>query len=289
MLSFKVLRNSREGFYMLAGKGVRLNEFINPDDGRSLIIEADFGLMLGPVEGLEDLMDVVEKVVEGRPDGVILSLGMAERLIHSFLGKKSPALLLRADWTNALRNKTHPLPANRVRRVSMASAEEALLLGASAVVAYLFVGYEDDEDEAENLKAVATLAEECSQVGMPLLVQSIPIGERVTMVNYADCVGLAVRMAMEAGADVVAAPYTGSFESFKGVVAAAKGAPFLMLDMDVKLAREQPTQEYLKALEESLKAGAAGAIFGRRVLGKADLAKALEDVRGEIHRSGREG
>lgn len=271
---------------MMLGKGIRLNEFIDPEDGRSLIIEADFGLMLGPVEGLEDLMDSLNKVVKGRPDGVILSLGMAGRFIHCFLGRRAPALLLRADWTNALRNGAHMLPAHRVRRVSVAGVEEALALGASAIVAYLFVGYEDDEDEAGNLEAVATLAEECGHAGMPLLIQSIPIGERVTMVNYADCVGLAVRTAVEAGADVVAAPYTGDFESFKGVVASAKGFPILMLDMDVKLAREQPAQEYLKALEDSLKAGAAGAIFGRRLLRKADLVKAVEDVRKEIHKPG---
>lgn len=257
------------------GKALRLSEFINPEDGRSIIVEADQGLMLGPIAGLVDLGETV-KNLRRQVDAVILSPGQAGRMIHHFRGKRAPALLIRADWANVFRDKTFVLPALKIRHVTVASAEDAVAMGASAIIAFFFVGWEDDEDEARNMKSVAMLARESDRLGVPLLVESIPIGERVTKLNYADCVDLAMRMSVEAGADAIAAPYTGDVGSFRKIVDAAK-VPVFVLDMgDVAL-------DLFEVVAEALEAGASGVVAGKGVLQAAEPVETLKKLRKMVH------
>lgn len=259
-----------------SGKALRLCEFIDPEDGKSVIIEADKGLMLGPIAGLVNLEEAVEKV-KSEADAVVLSPGQVRQTIHHFRGKMAPALLIRADWTNVFRDEGFALPARKMRHVVVASTEDAVVLGASAIVAFFFVGYESDEDEARNMESMAKLARESDRLGVPLLVESIPIGERVTEVNYADCVDLAMRMSVEAGADAVAAPYTGDVKSFGKIVDAAK-VPVFVLDIG------DATKDILKVAKEALRAGASGVVASGKVFQAADPVQTLKALRDIVHR-----
>lgn len=258
------------------GKALRLSEFINPEDGRSVILEADQGSMLGPIAGLVDLEETVRNL-KNEVDAVILSPGQARRLIHLFRGRAAPALLVRVDWANVFRDETSVLPARKIRYVTVASAGEALALGASGIIAFFFIGHAEDEDEARNVGSIAMFARESERLGVPLLVECIPIGERVTETNYVDCVDMATRMAVEAGADAVAAPYTGSVESFRKVIDAAK-VPVFVLDVDDK------SQGLLRIVKEALDAGASGVIAGKGVLQTTEAAKNLKILWDIVHK-----
>lgn len=267
-----------EGVSLLSssGKAFRLSEFIDPKDGKAVIIAADRGLMLGPIAGLADLEKTIRMAVNSKVDAVVLSPGQVGRMIHHFKGRKAPALLVRADWTNAFRGESFILPAREVKRVTVIDAEDAVALGASAVIAFFCVGYE--EDEAHNLESVAVLARSCDRLGMPLIVESIPIGERVTETNFVDCVDLAVRMAVEVGADAIAAPYTGDVKSFRKIIEAAK-VPVFALDTEVS-----PVQDLLRAATEALEAGAAGVIASNGVFQATNPVVTVETLVGIIHR-----
>ena len=261
-----------------AGKAFRLSEFIDPEDNKAVIVAADQGLMLGPIRGSRDLEKTVKMAVDGGVDAVVLSPGQVGRMIHHFQGKKAPALIVRADWTNAPRSESFVLPAKEIRRVTIVDAEDAAALGASAVIAFFCVGYE--EDEACSMKSVAILARSCNRFGMPLIVEATPIGERVTPTNFADCVDLAMRMAVEAGADVIAVPYTGDVKSFRKITEAAK-VPVFVLDTEVS-----PARDILKAATEALEAGAAGVIARNSVFQATDPLERIETMRKAIHREG---
>jgi class I fructose-bisphosphate aldolase len=230
---------------------------MNAQDDRVIIFEADEGLMLGPTPGLSNVPETVS-MVKGKVDGIVLSSGQVERSVGHFRGKGASALLVRADWTNAFRDETYFLPTRNVRHVLNLKPRDAVALGASALAAFLLVGYDDDEDEARNLENIAMLARESEEYGLPLLVECIPVGGRITEMNYLDCAKLATRMAVEAGADIVATPYTGNVASFKEIVEASK-TPVLMLD------RRMDADRLLEAAEESLEAGATGVVVGRSV------------------------
>lgn len=187
-------------------------------------------------------------------------------------------MLMSLDWTNAFRGNDHPLPMIHLEHLLLTTVEDALMLGASGVTAYFFIGYEKDEYEARNVEAVAAICRECDNLEMPLLVQAIPVGERVTKENYADSLALASRMAVETGADIVAVPYAGSEGEMKRIVTAVK-VPALLLDLELRLAEGQPDCELKQAIGEALDAGSSGLLLGRRYLEPGNIAEAERLIR----------
>jgi len=262
---------------IILGKAIRLGQLMNAEDERAIIFEADEGLMLGPTPGLSNLLETVS-MAKDKVDGIVLSSGQVDRSVEHFRGKGAPALLVRADWTNAFRDETYFLPTRNVRHILNLKPKDAVALGASALAAFLLVGYDDDEDEARNLETIAMLARESEKFGLPLLVECVPIGGRITEMNYLDCAKLATRMAVEAGADIVATPYTGNAASFREIVDASK-TPVLMLD------RRIDAERLLQALEESLKAGATGVVVGRSVHRATNPLAQLTAIHELVHRN----
>lgn len=259
------------------GKILRLSKILNPDDGRAVVVAADHGMMLGSIRGVIDLEKTVRSVIKGGADAVLLSPGQAARLGHLFHGRKS-ALLARADWTNAFRNKTYPLPARSIKHIAVASAKDAVALGASGIVTYFFIGYGEDKDEARDFELISIFARECNKLGLPFIVEPIPMGERVTGANFADLVGISIRMMVEAGADAIKAPYTGDVESFRRITKAA-GVPVLILGG----AKAKTMRDALEVVNEALEAGAAGVVFGRQVIQAPDPALVVEAIRAVVH------
>ncbi|MEM2122210.1 MAG: fructose-bisphosphate aldolase, partial [Candidatus Bathyarchaeia archaeon] len=68
----------------LTGRDLRLAEFLRPEDHRTLIVEMDRGLMLGPVQGLVRLGEALDKV--GGIDAVVLTLGQVKRIYGRLKG-----------------------------------------------------------------------------------------------------------------------------------------------------------------------------------------------------------
>jgi len=263
---------------LIPGKTIRLSKILDPSDGRGVVVAADHGFMLGSIHGVENLEKTLSRVVEGKPDAVLVSPGQAARLNYLFHGRDAPALLVRADWTNAFRDKTYTLPARTVHRRAVAAAKDAVSLGASGIVTYYFMGHSDDEREAENFQLMASFARECDKVGLPFIVEPLPMGERVTGANFADLAIAAVRIASEVGADAIKAVYTGDIETFSRVVKAA-GVPVLILGG----AKAKTLRDALEIVDEALEAGASGVVYGRQVLQAPDPAQFVRSVRAVVH------
>jgi len=261
------------------GQEMRLNRIFDPNDGRAVAVAADHGLMLGPISGVQELGKTLEKVIEGRPDAILLSPGQAEDLCHLFMGRRAPSLLVRIDWTNAFRDRTYTLPVRETFFSSIATPRDALRLGAHAAVVYLFIGHEDERQEARHLALVSRYAAECEEAGLPLIVEPIPFGPRVTKSNYSELVATAVRIAVEAGANALKVPYTGDPESFRDVVRASAGTPILVLGGYRALSR----RDLLDVIAETLGVGGSGVVFGRNVVQASDPASVLRDIRAVVH------
>ena len=94
-------------------------------------------------------MEVVEKIVEGEPDGVLISPGMLKQAAHLFAFRGAPVPVLRADWT-MLDERLKDL--GEQYRVLL-DAHDSAALGAGAVVMYLILGPEEGEMFADNARA----------------------------------------------------------------------------------------------------------------------------------------
>ena len=159
---------------------------------------------LGAEAGTEDVSEVLSHA-NMLFDGVILNPGQLEH--HSALigGKMRAAPLVRVDWTNAFRNKEFCLPASAVTRVELSNGEDALRLGATAVVATFLLGFGEDL-EAENIRSISLLARECYRLSLPLVADIRPIGDKITSDNYTGSIKLGTSFMMEAGVDALIIP-----------------------------------------------------------------------------------
>ena len=260
------------------GKEIRLSRIIDPSDGRAVVIAADHGYMLGPIKGVIQLEETIRSVSRGGADGILVSPGQAAKIGHLFAGRQSPAMLIRADWTNAFRSKTYTLPSRHVQHRYMTSPRKALALGASAIVVYLFVGYGDDQEEADHIGRLARFARECDKIGLPFIIEPIPLGERITGANYDELVKVSARISAELGADALKAPYTNDVEFYREVVRSAD-LPVLILGG----AKSKTLRDALEVVEEALESGAVGTVFGRNVIQAPDPEAMVRSICQVVH------
>ncbi len=186
------------------GKNLRMSEFIDTKDEHSLILDLTISSSVGAQPGLENTKAVLQRF-NSLFDGIVLNPGQLEHHASLLGGKLRAAPLLRVDWTNAYRDKEFCLPAAEVNRVVLSDGEDAMVLGASAVVATLLLGYGEDL-ESENIRSISLLARECYRFSLPLIVDIRPIGDRISLDNYAGSVRLGTSLMMEAGADALMLP-----------------------------------------------------------------------------------
>ena len=260
------------------GRRRRLARILRPESGRAVVVALDHGLFIGPLPKLESVPGTVRDVVAGAPDGIQLTPGAALSAGGELLGNNRPALILRMDATNLWRPQPRPHPTYHAR---VARPLDGVRLGADAVVCFLFVGYEDDAIEADNLERVAGWAAECRDLGMPLIVEPLGIRPDGSPVRDPEVVRLAVRMAWEAGADVIKADYTGDAKSFRSVVESVP-VPVLVRGGP----RTDTVRDSLAVVAETLEQGAAGVVFGRNIWQQPNPAGVVRAIAHLCHEGG---
>lgn len=270
---------------MNSGKQQRLHRILNPNDGRAVCVAADHGWMSDFTPNVAELRRIVGQVVEGGADAILLSLGQAMRLGDLLKGRHTPALLVRADWMNLPRlggtNVANAIPQQELRHLAVATAQDALDLGASAITIYLFLGF-SDEIEAQNVEECAIFAQECRRIGLVCIIEPLAVGGNVTGANIVDVLITGARMAVEIGADMLKIPFTGDVETFRKLVQASD-VPVLALGG----ARSERSSDALELVVEALEAGGAGTVFGRNVTKAPDPARMVRDLVAIVHQGKR--
>jgi len=264
---------------VICGKTVRLNRLFNPTDGRAVCVAADHGWMSDPTPNVTNLRHILEKVVVGRPDGILVSYGTARRMCDLFTGKGRPALIIRADWMNMPRldQPGGVMPVSEFKKKATSCAIDALHVGASAITIYYFVGY-SAEFEALNIEQDAIFAQECRRIGLPVIIEPMVVGRQIPAAQTAEALIAAARIAVDLGADALKIPYTGDVISFRKLVETA-GVPVLVLGG----AKFNDPADALHLVEEALQAGACGTVFGRNVTMAADPCRMVEAIGTLVH------
>jgi predicted phospho-2-dehydro-3-deoxyheptonate aldolase len=228
---------------MNVGKERRLKRiFLN---GKTVIIPMDHGVTSGPIKGLTNMQDIVDKLVLGGANGIVVHKGIAKTIDTKGLGL---IIHLSASTKYSL---------NPNRKVIVCSIEEAIRLGADAISVHINVG---DEKEPEMLESLGKIADECDRFGMPLLAMMYPRGAKVSNEHDFEAVAHAARLGAELGADIIKTNYTGSVETFKKVVESCP-VPVVVAGGP----KAETTREVLQMVYDSLKAGGAGVSIGRNV------------------------
>jgi DhnA family fructose-bisphosphate aldolase class Ia len=249
-------------------KTYRLREFIKYADGRSMIVDTSNGLSLGPLPGLEQFTTAVTPILP-LVDGLVTSPGQARKL--SGRTRQDAALLVRADWTNALRSSDFVLPPETISHVNLLAPQDAFDLGASAMVIHFLLGHEE-LIEADCLRTTVQLALQGNQLSLPLLVDVQPIGPRVVLRSKA--IELGVSYALEGGADGVAVPWPGK-ESFETILTLAADVPVWI--------KPSTLDSVMNELVEALELGGVGLWLEEGIFAQPDSVRLLKTYGAQLH------
>ena len=233
------------------------------EKGKAVIVPMDHGTSEGPIEGLYDMDDAVSKVAKGGASAVLLHKGM----IRTLKEKPECGMIMHVSASTRLAQDVN-------RKVVVATAEEALRLGADAVSIHVNVGGNDYE--AEMLEDLGHMAGDCDELGLPLLAMMYARGKNVKDKFDPDSIALVARVGAELGADIIKCPYTGDINSFRNVV---KGCPVPVVIAGGPKCKND--REILDMVKGAMDAGAAGISIGRNIFQHADpsaITRALRSI-----------
>jgi DhnA family fructose-bisphosphate aldolase class Ia len=238
---------------MSTGKKLRLKRVVD-DAGVSVICALDHG-MTSPqfLEPLADLQARTAEAVAGGANVVMLSKGMARFAAPAFRPDTALALLLSASARPG---------TDRPEVVPVAEVDEALRLGADAVVLFVALG---GEDEPMMIERLAEVGEACDRAGMPFIAEAEFPTTYAAVEDLAEQYGFEylrrnVRLCVELGADIVKTNWPGDGEQFGALVEAASGVPVVLAG-----GSRIDDDELLRRMEAAMAAGAIGCSVGRNI------------------------
>ena len=235
------------------GKAMRLKRVIDPA-GVSIICALDHG-MTSPtfLEPLADIAARATETVAGGANVIMMSKGMIRVAERAYSPTTSLALLLSASGNP---------DGDRPEIVQIAEVEEALVLGADAVVLFTALG---GETEPGMIDILSRVGRECAALGMPFIAEAEFPTTYATVEELKQQYGFEylrrnVRLCAELGADIVKTNWPGDAESFRKLVEASNGIP-VVLAGGSRLA----DHELLTRMQEAVEAGAIGCSVGRNI------------------------
>jgi DhnA family fructose-bisphosphate aldolase class Ia len=257
-----------EGMILMStiGKQIRLSQILNPASQNAVVVAMDHAAILGPIPGILDPRKTVELITKGKPDTFFMPAG-AVKLVYPYFIEHHIPFLLSIDTCVEM----GPEPDYFMLSDSVMHAVQ---FGASGVSMHVMVGAEKTSDM---LKGLAKVAEECDNLGMPLLAIMYPSGfEKNNDVSH---VKWAARIGSELGADIVKTHYTGSIESFAEVTATCP-VPVMLSGGP---ASDDP-RDFLLMLKDVMVAGGRGCAVGRNLWQNKDPLSMLEAIKAIVHR-----
>jgi class I fructose-bisphosphate aldolase/fructose-bisphosphate aldolase/2-amino-3,7-dideoxy-D-threo-hept-6-ulosonate synthase len=207
-------------------------------DQRAVIVAMDGGRD-GPVQGLEQPAEAVARVVAGGADAIMTTIGMATAVASALGGA---GLIVALDSEGPIADY---------------GVEQALRFGSDAVELKVF----PDNPQETKLADLRRLAARCTEWGMPLLAEPIPVSFQETSAHTVENVARAARIGAEAGADFVKVHYVGPVETYRQVTRACY-VPVLILGGPAK----DDARDALQMAADSVEAGASGIVFGRNIV-----------------------
>jgi DhnA family fructose-bisphosphate aldolase class Ia len=233
-------------------------------DGRSCLVAIDHAAYMGAGPPL----DAMQAIAAGRPDGILATWHLARSHADTFA---DCGLVLRVDGGVSELGDFADSDVSAI----LHRAEEAISIGADAVVLLVFPGAPDEE---KSLLRLARLASECEQLGLPVMAEAIPGGWAKRVDWTVENVARAARIAVELGADIVKTVCPGPPEEFTAVVEACP-APVVALG-----GPKMDSEDDVVALARGVvAAGAAGIAFGRNVWGSPDPTALVARLRDAVH------
>ncbi|MEM4290337.1 MAG: fructose-bisphosphate aldolase [Nitrososphaerota archaeon] len=234
------------------GKNIRFKNMLG-EDGRTLIVAIDHGIN-GTSEGIEDIVNVVQKVYEGGADAVMVNFGAVKKIVNKFGGKiriimtipfDPKFVILAAKWGVDGVKTTYfgPIPLSEEMYVRFSSIFAA-----------------------------------CEEWEMPWIAEVVPTDSERKTVYDVNVIKMAARIGSELGGDIIKTAYAGTVEEFRGVVSSCLSPIVIMGGPKMESERD-----VLQMIKNSVEAGAIGGAIGRNIWQHKDPTKITRAIMGIIH------
>ena len=234
------------------GKEIRLKRLID-EAGVSIICALDHG-MTSPIflKGLTDIQARAKEAIAGGANVFMLGRNMAKLCIREFRKDTSLAFMLSASAAICP-------DFNWITEIG--TVDEALRLGADAVVVYVALSTSRDQ---EMLNFVARVGAECEMKGMPFIAEAeFPTAympqDKLHEKYGTDYLVYSSRICAELGADIVKTNWPGSQKEFEKII---KAVPVPVV---IAGGSRVSDQELLKRMQEGVEVGAVGCSVGRNI------------------------
>jgi len=252
-----------QGFYLKGcdnmgwGMKERMARIFRPDSGRTVMLAFDHGFIMGPTSGLERI-DLSIVPIAKYADCLMATRGMIRTSIPAQVGKP---ICLRSDaGTSILTELNHNV---------IIDVEDAIRMNASAMAIMVTAG--DPATEAKTFANLYNLVDAGQKYGIPVMGVTA-VGK--DMARDARYFGLASRMCVENGANIVKTYYCEGFEK----VVAACPVPIVIAG-----GKKLPELEALELAYNAIQAGAAGVDMGRNVFQSDYPTAMLQAIASVVH------
>ncbi len=239
------------------GMRQRLGGILRPETGRAVMLAVDHGYFLGPTTGLEDARATIAPLL-AHADSLMCTRGVLRTSVDA---ERCPPVVLRVSGGSSVLKEL----SNEAITVSI---EDALRLNVAAVALSIFVGA---EFEKQTLTGLATLVDEATRYGIPVLAVTA-VGKE--MVRDARYLSLCCRIAAEMGAQIVKTYYCAEFES----VVSSCPVPIVVAG-----GKKTPEKEALALAHNAISGGARGVDMGRNIFQSDHPVAMIRAVRAVVH------
>lgn len=253
--------------------GLRAHRLFDRASGRSFTVAIDRPLMAGVEPGGPSPRELVARAVAADPDAIVLGPGALKQSWDLLGHRGGPSAIVRIDHLLARELAQGDGEHHRL----LCSVEDAVAVGADAVLVFLIGGFRDGRTFADNIAVVSRVVADARRLGVPVVVESVLWGARARDDRDPEALAAVCRMAVELGADLVKTQHTGDAASMRGVIDACS-VPVLVLG-GPPAAGSEALMDYTAG---ALDAGAAGVIFGRNVYLNEDQ-RVVARVRNLVH------
>lgn len=227
--------------------------------GKLFLAAFDHPQIYGAMKGLENTPELVSKLQDSKLDGFILNPGMVLRVCPKSMENK--LLVLRGSVGGTMLGTSYSDCHEQI-----ASAEQAVQLGADAVLVMLVLGGEHDQ---ESQMVLASIVEEYHEYGIPVIAEVLSADFDKN--NDPNFIKNGARIAAELGADMIKAFYC---ERFEDVVA---NCP-----VPVILAGGPKGTDIVDVAKKIVEKGAVGFAFGRNLFQDSNPKDIIERLDGVL-------
>jgi fructose-bisphosphate aldolase, class I len=262
----------------------RLKKVFTSDDNRSLCIACDHGLMTDPNKSWLQIAEVVEAAVRAQVDGLLLSGGQTNRFVTVYGRGSMPAFIVRTDWTNLLRvtknmdDLTLLLPVDHMEYRRLMNAREVLYrYRGSAAIGFLFID-PDRKFESLTLKASRELIHECHEIGLPCIIEVLPLTINHPSADPLELLRRGVQIALDLGADALKIPMTEALPELCTLIHQVGKRLFILGGSNLS-----DEDLFLSLMQQALDAGADGLLVGRNVSKSLDPGRLILKLCALVH------